>query len=97
MTPARCALILLCPPLSILDRGCGPIVLVTCLTLMGWIPGILGALILARPDPGELPNELYGNGCLLVIGVVVGIIAGVILHFLQAIIRAVQQLPIWAV
>jgi uncharacterized membrane protein YqaE (UPF0057 family) len=34
------------PPLAVLDRGCGSIVLVCILTLFGWIPGVLAALII---------------------------------------------------
>ncbi len=33
------------PPLAVLDRGCGSIAIVTILTIIGWIPGVLAALI----------------------------------------------------
>jgi uncharacterized membrane protein YqaE (UPF0057 family) len=34
------------PPISVLDKGCGSIIIVLILTFLGWIPGILGALII---------------------------------------------------
>ena len=44
-----CARVLLCilfPPLAVLDKGCGSIVIVTLLTLCGWVPGLIGALVI---------------------------------------------------
>jgi uncharacterized membrane protein YqaE (UPF0057 family) len=43
-----CWRVLLCiilPPLAVLDKGCGAIVLVTILTLFGWVPGVIGAIV----------------------------------------------------
>jgi uncharacterized membrane protein YqaE (UPF0057 family) len=34
------------PPLAVLDRGCGTILIVTLLTLAGWVPGVIAALLL---------------------------------------------------
>jgi uncharacterized membrane protein YqaE (UPF0057 family) len=34
------------PPLAVIDKGCGSIVIVFILTLAGWIPGVLAALII---------------------------------------------------
>lgn len=34
------------PPLAVIDRGCGTILIVFVLTLLGWIPGAIAALIL---------------------------------------------------
>lgn len=34
------------PPLAVIDQGCGSIVIVTLLTIAGWIPGVLAALII---------------------------------------------------
>jgi uncharacterized membrane protein YqaE (UPF0057 family) len=34
------------PPLAVIDRGCGTILIVFALTLAGWIPGAIAALIL---------------------------------------------------
>ncbi|MDZ4771089.1 MAG: YqaE/Pmp3 family membrane protein [Chloroflexota bacterium] len=42
----RALLCILLPPLAVLDRGCGTIVIVTLLTFAGWIPGVIAALLL---------------------------------------------------
>jgi len=42
----RALLCILLPPLAVLDKGCGSIVLVTLLTLVGWVPGVIGALVI---------------------------------------------------
>jgi uncharacterized membrane protein YqaE (UPF0057 family) len=42
----RALLCILLPPLAVLDRGCGTIVIVTALTLAGWVPGAIAALLL---------------------------------------------------
>lgn len=42
-----CGKVLLCvifPPLAVLDQGCGTVVIVTLLTIFGWLPGALAAL-----------------------------------------------------
>jgi uncharacterized membrane protein YqaE (UPF0057 family) len=44
-----CWRVLLCivfPPLAVVDRGCGSILIVTILTLIGWVPGVIGALVI---------------------------------------------------
>ena len=44
-----CFRVLLCflfPPLAVLDKGCGSIVITTFLTLVGWVPGIIAALVI---------------------------------------------------
>lgn len=42
----RVILAIIFPPLSVLDKGCGSIVIVLILTVLGWIPGVLAALII---------------------------------------------------
>lgn len=42
----RAILCIVLPPLAVLDKGCGSILLVTLLTIAGWIPGVIGALII---------------------------------------------------
>ena len=32
------------PPLAVIDKGIGPIILVVILTCFGWLPGVIGAL-----------------------------------------------------
>lgn len=34
------------PPLSVIDKGCGSFVIIFLLTLCGWIPGVIGALVI---------------------------------------------------
>ena len=48
-----CFRVLLCiilPPLAVLDKGCGSIVIVTLLTLAGWVHGVIGALVINNKD-----------------------------------------------
>jgi uncharacterized membrane protein YqaE (UPF0057 family) len=44
----RVVLCILLPPLAVLDKGCGSIVIVTVLTILGWVPGIIGALVICN-------------------------------------------------
>ncbi len=44
-----CLRVLLCivfPPLAVVDKGCGSVVIVFILTCLGWIPGVIAALII---------------------------------------------------
>jgi uncharacterized membrane protein YqaE (UPF0057 family) len=42
----RVILAIIFPPLSVIDKGCGSVVIVFILTLCGWIPGVIAALII---------------------------------------------------
>ncbi|MBC9796675.1 YqaE/Pmp3 family membrane protein [Sinomicrobium weinanense] len=42
----RVLLAILFPPLAVLGKGCGSLVIVFLLTLCGWIPGVIAALII---------------------------------------------------
>ncbi|WP_452597630.1 YqaE/Pmp3 family membrane protein [Pontimicrobium sp. MEBiC01747] len=42
----RVVLSILCPPLAVLDKGCGSIVIVFLLWLCGWVPGVIAALVI---------------------------------------------------
>jgi len=42
----RVLLSILFPPLAVLDKGCGSILIVFILTCLGWIPGVIAALII---------------------------------------------------
>jgi uncharacterized membrane protein YqaE (UPF0057 family) len=35
------------PPFAVLDKGCGSILIVFILTLCGWVPGVIAALVIA--------------------------------------------------
>ena len=42
----RALLAILFPPLAVIDKGCGSVLIVFLLTLCGWIPGTIAALII---------------------------------------------------
>ncbi len=42
----RAILCVLLPPLAVADKGCGSFLIVLILTIIGWVPGIIGAMII---------------------------------------------------
>ncbi len=46
MSFLRVLLAILFPPLSVLDRGCGSVLIVLLLTICGWVPGVIAALVI---------------------------------------------------
>jgi uncharacterized membrane protein YqaE (UPF0057 family) len=46
MSVLRVILAIIFPPLSVIDKGCGSVLIVFLLTLAGWIPGVIAALII---------------------------------------------------
>jgi uncharacterized membrane protein YqaE (UPF0057 family) len=42
----RVILAVIFPPLSVIGRGCGSMIIVFLLTLAGWVPGVIAALII---------------------------------------------------
>ena len=46
MTLIRVILCILFPPLAVLDKGCGSIIITLLLTCCAWVPGVLAALII---------------------------------------------------
>ncbi|MDP4291113.1 MAG: YqaE/Pmp3 family membrane protein [Bacteroidota bacterium] len=46
MSLFRVILAIILPPLAVLDKGCGSILIVFLLTLCGWVPGVIAALII---------------------------------------------------
>lgn len=44
MSLIRVILSIIFPPLAVIDKGCGSVLIVFILTLCGWIPGVIGAL-----------------------------------------------------
>jgi uncharacterized membrane protein YqaE (UPF0057 family) len=47
----RVLLYIILLPLAVIDKGCGSILIVFLLTLCGWVPGVIAALIiLNNPD-----------------------------------------------
>jgi len=54
MSILRVILAILFPPLAVLDQGCGSVLIVFLLTLAGWVPGVIAALVIVnreRPGP----------------------------------------------
>lgn len=51
MSCGRLIIAVVLPPLAVIDKGCGPVVVVTMLTIFGWIPGIIGAIVFASMEP----------------------------------------------
>ncbi len=50
-----CGRVFLCiifPPLAVLDKGCGSIVIVSLLTVCGWVPGAIAALVICNQRSG---------------------------------------------
>ena len=50
----RVLLCLIFPPLAVFDKGCGTMLLVFLLTLLGWLPGTIFALILCLADKHKI-------------------------------------------
>ena len=48
MSCGRAILCIVLPPLAVVDKGCGSIVIVTLLTLAGWVPGVLAAVVICN-------------------------------------------------
>ena len=44
----RVLLCILFPPLAVIDYGCGSVLIVFLLTLAGWVPGVIAALIIVN-------------------------------------------------
>jgi uncharacterized membrane protein YqaE (UPF0057 family) len=42
----RVLLAILFPPLAVIGKGCGSVLIVFILTVCGWIPGVIAALII---------------------------------------------------
>ena len=50
MSVLRVLLAILFPPLAVFDKGCGSVLIVFLLTLCGWIPGVIGALVILNKN-----------------------------------------------
>jgi len=42
----RVILCIIFPPIAVVDKGCGSFIIVFILTCLGWIPGVIAALII---------------------------------------------------
>ena len=50
MSLFRVLLSIIFPPLAVLDKGCGSVLIVILLTCARWIPGVIGALVILNKD-----------------------------------------------
>ena len=50
MSVFRVILSIIFPPLAVLDRGCGSVLIVFILTMLGWIHGVIAALIILNKN-----------------------------------------------
>lgn len=46
MSILRVLLCILFPPLAVVDKGCGSFLIVFILTCLGWVPGVIAALVI---------------------------------------------------
>ncbi len=58
MSFLRGVLCVILPPVAVLDKGLGSILVVTVLWILGWIPGIIGAVVICF-----LSNKEGGGRC----------------------------------
>ncbi len=50
MSLIRVLLAIFFPPLAVIDRGCGSILIVLILTGCGWVPGVIAALVILNKN-----------------------------------------------
>ena len=46
MSILRVLLAIFFPPMAVIDKGCGSFLIVFILTACGWVPGVIGALVI---------------------------------------------------
>lgn len=50
MSCLQVILAIIFPPLAVIDRGCGSMVIVALLTCIGWVPGVIAALVILNKE-----------------------------------------------
>lgn len=50
MSCLQVILAIIFPPLAVIDRGCGSMLIVLLLTLCGWVPGVIATLIILNKN-----------------------------------------------
>lgn len=50
MSVFRVILSIIFPPLAVYDKGCGSILIVLLLTCIGWVPGVIAALVILNKN-----------------------------------------------
>tara|TARA_Y100001935_G_C16888122_1_gene305787 strand:+ start:186 stop:380 length:195 start_codon:yes stop_codon:yes gene_type:complete len=56
----RVLLSILFPPFAVIDQGCGSLLIVFILTLCGWVPGVIAALVILN-NPGRFVLKHNSN------------------------------------
>ena len=56
----RVLLSILFPPFAVIDKGCGSVLIVFILTLCGWVPGVIAALVILN-NPGRFVLKHNSN------------------------------------
>lgn len=51
MSLLRAVVCILLPPAAVLDKGCGAFLLTLLLTLIGWVPGVIAAILFCTREP----------------------------------------------
>ena len=46
MSIMRAIVCVILPPLAVIDKGWGNVIIVAVLTFLGWVPGIIGAMLI---------------------------------------------------
>lgn len=59
MSLLRAIICVLLPPLAVLDKGCGSFILVLALTLCGWVPGVIGAIVVCLLDQSTTERYVF--------------------------------------
>lgn len=73
MNIARLVFCIVFPPLAVIDKGCGSILIVSLLTLAGGVPGIIGALIILNKD-SSLEKGFENSFVVLFMGTIIFVI-----------------------
>lgn len=84
-----CLRVLICilfPPLAVLDKGCGSFIIVLLLTMVGWIPGVLAALIICGQQPAA-PQQKSRESSLAAIAFLIFIAIGASGYFIKHILN----------
>ena len=54
MSFLRALVCIFLPPAAVLDKGCGSVLIVLLLTLAGWVPGVIAAVLFCtRHEPND--------------------------------------------
>ena len=51
MSLLRAIVCILLPPLAVIDKGLGSILITLVLTIVGWVPGVIAAMVICTRNP----------------------------------------------